>query len=354
DVRRRTRARLDGELAEDAERLGASDALRRFRRRAMLRIAARDLGGAPFEEIVEEISDVAEACISSACSSVGAGELAVIGLGKLGGRELNYSSDVDVVFVHAEGGVRSHERADPAVAALIRLLSEPTAEGVALRVDPSLRPGGRGGALSRSLEATLEYYATQAATWERQALLKARPVAGDLELGARFVERVTPYVYPEELAPQAIDEVRQVKVRLEEYVRARGKSATEVKRGWGGIRDVEFAVQLLQIVHGRRDDRLRETGTLAALGALASEGYVAESDAKALADAYRFLRTLEHRLQIVRDLQTHELPADRASRNTLARSIGLDGPDALQAEYDRQTALVRGLHERLFYRPLLE
>ncbi|MGH2591345.1 MAG: hypothetical protein ACRDGW_11195, partial [Actinomycetota bacterium] len=124
DVRRRTRARLDRELAEDAERLGAADALRRFRRRAMLRIAARDLGGAPLEEIVEEISEVAEACISSACSSVGAGELAVIGLGKLGGRELNYSSDVDVIFVHAEGGVRSHERADPAVASLIRLLSE--------------------------------------------------------------------------------------------------------------------------------------------------------------------------------------------------------------------------------------
>jgi glutamate-ammonia-ligase adenylyltransferase len=354
DVSRRTRVQLEGELAEDVERLGASDALRRFRRRAMLRIAARDLGGAPLDDVVEEITGVAEACISSACSSLGAGELAVIGLGKLGGRELNYSSDVDVVFVHAEGGARSHERADPAVAALIRLLSEPTAEGVALRVDPSLRPGGRGGALSRSLAATLEYYATQAATWERQALLKARPVAGDLELGARFVERVTPYVYPEELAPQAIDEVRQVKVRLEEYVRARGKSATEVKRGWGGIRDVEFAVQLLQIVHGRRDERLRETGTLAALGALASEGYVAEFDAKALADAYRFLRTLEHRLQIVRDLQTHELPADRPARNTLARSLGLDGPDALQAEYDRQTALVRGLHERLFYRPLLE
>jgi len=165
---------------------------------------------------------------------------------------------------------------------------------------------------------------------------------------------VEPFVYPEHLAPQAIDEVRRVKVRIEEYVRARGKAGVEVKRGWGGIRDVEFAVQLLQIVHGRRDVRLREPNTLRALAVLAAEGYVADPDAGGLAEAYRFLRTLEHRLQIVRDLQTHDLPADRASRTALARSLGLDGADALRSEYQRQTTLVRGLHERLFYRPLLE
>ena len=354
DVRPRTRVELDAELAADVQRLGSADALRRFRRRAMLRVAARDLGGARLEEIVEEISAIAESCLSHASVSVGAEHLAVIGLGKLGGHELNYASDVDVVFVHGEGGGAEQEPADRVAAELIRLLSDPTSEGLALRIDPTLRPGGRGGALSRSLDAMREYYANQAATWERQALLKARPVAGDLELGDRFVAMVAPFVYPDELAPQAIDEVRQVKVRLEEYVRARGKAAIEVKRGWGGIRDVEFAVQLLQIVHGRRDERLREPNTLAALSALAAAGYVAEADAEALAGAYRFLRTLEHRLQMVRDLQTHELPAGRAARNTLARSLGLDGADELQSEYERQTSLVRGLHERLFYRPLLE
>ncbi|MGZ5353988.1 MAG: [protein-PII] uridylyltransferase family protein [Actinomycetota bacterium] len=354
DVRPRTREELDAELEADAARLGPADGLRRFRRRAMLRIAARDLGGARLEDVVAEISAVAESCLESAARATGASSLAVIGLGKLGGRELNYASDVDVVFVHASGGAAAEEANARAAAALIRLLSEPTGEGLGLRVDPTLRPGGRGGALSRSVDAMREYYASQAATWERQALIKARPVAGDAALGVRFVEMVAPFVYPDELAASAIDEVRQVKVRLEEYVRARGKAATEVKRGWGGIRDVEFAVQLLQIVHGRRDERLREPNTLAALAALAAEGYVAEPDAEALADAYRFLRTLEHRLQIVRDLRTHELPADRASRTALARSLGLDGPDALQAEYERQTALVRGLHERLFYRPLLE
>jgi glutamate-ammonia-ligase adenylyltransferase len=318
----------------------------------MLRVAARDLGGAPFDEVVAEITAVAEACLSFAAAAIADEGLAVVALGKLGGAELNYASDVDVLFVHPAAA--SHEAAERAAAAFLRLLAEPTTEGIALRVDPTLRPGGRGGSLSRSLDAMRAYYAEQAATWERQALLKARPVAGDLGLAAAFVEAVEPFVYPEELAPQAIDEVRQVKVRLEEYVRARGKAATEVKRGWGGIRDVEFAVQLLQIVHGRRDERLRRTGTLDALGALAAEGYVTETDAEALAGSYRFLRTLEHRLQIVRDLQTHELPSSRAARDALARSLRLDGPEALQAEYDRQTALVRGLHERLFYRPLLE
>jgi glutamate-ammonia-ligase adenylyltransferase len=354
DVRARTRSELDEELEGELDRLGPAGGLRRFRHRAMLRVAARDLGGASLDDVVAEISAVAETCLDGASRAAGTGALAIVGLGKLGGAELNYASDVDVVFVHAEPGAATQEPSARSAAVLIRLLSEPTAEGIALRVDPTLRPGGRAGALSRSLEAMREHYASRAATWERQALIKARPVAGDLELGERFVEMVTPFVYPAELAPTAIDEVRQVKVRLEEYVRARGKAATEVKRGWGGIRDVEFAVQLLQIVHGRRDERLRLPNTLAALAVLAEEGYVAEEDAAALADAYRFLRTLEHRLQIVRDLQTHELPADRAARTTIARSLGLGGADALQAEYDRQTELVRGLHERLFYRPLLE
>jgi glutamate-ammonia-ligase adenylyltransferase len=352
DVRSKARAELDAERDTDVERFGPADGLRRFRRRAMLRIAARDLAGAPFEDVVAEITSVAESCLTRASADVGG--LALIALGKLGGRELNYSSDVDLVFVTDDAGGAAHERGDQAASRLIKLLSEPTSEGVALRVDPTLRPGGRSGSLTRSLGAMRDYYARTAAAWERQALLKARPAAGDLELGAAFVHAVTPFVYPEELAPQAIDEVRQVKVRLEEYVRARGKAAVEVKRGWGGIRDIEFAVQLLQIVHGRRDERLRETNTLAALRALASAGYVAEADAAILADAYRFLRMVEHRLQIVRDLQTHELPSDRAARNTLARSLGFADPDGLQAEYDRQTALVRGLHERLFYRPLLE
>ncbi len=354
DARRPSRADLETELERDVGRLGIRDALRRFRHRSLLRVAARDLSNAALEDVVAEISDVAEVCLQAACREAAPEGIAIVALGKLGGAELNYASDVDVVFVHDGSGPERQGAAERACAVLVRLLSEPTAEGIALRVDPTLRPGGRRGALSRSLEAMREYYADQAATWERQALIKARPVAGRADLGAAFVEAVSPFVFPTELEPAAIEEVRRVKVRLEEYVRAAGKATTEVKRGHGGIRDVEFAVQLLQIVHGRRDGRLREPNTLRALAVLANEGYVGREDAAALSDAYRFLRRLEHRLQIVRDLQTHELPADPASRKVIARSLDMASARELEAEYERQTGLVRGLHERLFYRPLLE
>ncbi len=360
DVSLRDRRALDEELAADIDGLGPEAGLRRFRRRALMRVAARDLAGAALDEVVREISDVADACIAAAlriaAEPTAAAEptLAVIGLGKLGGRELNFASDVDLLFMHVEQGPPAQDEAERLAAAFIRLLAEPTADGVALRVDPTLRPGGRSGALSRSLDATIAYYDGESATWERQAMLKARAVAGDQQLGAGFIRGLEPLVYPEHLPAAAIDEVRRTKVRLEEYILQRGKEFTEVKRGHGGIRDVEFAVQLLQLVHGRRDPALRSPSTLAALASLADEGYVARSDAEDLAAAYRFLRRLEHRLQIVRDLQTHDLPAEIAARTTLARSLGLTDARELQAAYDRTTGLVRQIHERLFYRPLLE
>jgi glutamate-ammonia-ligase adenylyltransferase len=353
DVSVRERSALDEELTGDVARLGPEAGLRRFRRRALMRVAARDLAGAPLEEVVGEISDVADACLEAAAGHAAPG-LAVIALGKLGGRELNYASDVDLLFVHQASGADAQDRAEAAAGALMRLLAEPTEDGIALRVDPALRPGGRAGALSRSLEATLAYYERESATWERQAMIKARAAAGDLDLGQAFIDGVTPLVYPAHLEPAAIDEVRRTKVRLEEYMRRRGKDLIEVKRGRGGLRDVEFAVQLLQIVHGRRDPALRSPNTLHALRALADEGYIARVDADALAGAYVFLRRLEHRLQMVRDLQTHELPAGARARATLARSLGMKDAGELQAEYDRTTGLVRGIHERLFYRPLLE
>jgi glutamate-ammonia-ligase adenylyltransferase len=353
-LRPRTAQELESELGADVDRLGPPAALRRFRRRSMLRVAALDLAGVPFEDVVREISAIADACLQAACREAVPSGVAVIALGKLGGRELNYASDVDVVFVHEGAGPERQTDAERECASLVRLLAEPEAEGIALRVDATLRPGGGRGPLSRSLDAMRAYYDAEAGTWERQALIKARAVAGDDELGSAFVEAVAPFVFPAELAPAAIDEVRRVKVRLEEYVRATGKAGVEVKRGRGGIRDVEFAVQLLQIVHGGRDERLREPNTLRALEVLAEEGYVARHDAAALADAYRFLRVLEHRLQIVRDLRTHELPADPAARTVLARSLGMADADELLGAYERQTASVRELHERLFYRPLLE
>jgi glutamate-ammonia-ligase adenylyltransferase len=351
----RPKQRLADEAAADVAALGHGDGLRRFRRRAGYRVAARDLGGAAVEDVMTELTAIAEVCLEVAARAVeGGGELAIVGMGKLGGRELNYASDVDVVFLHREGGPDALQRAGRAAAAVIELLSAPGPEGIALRVDPDLRPEGRAGPLSRSLEVMGDYYEHHAATWERQALLKARPVAGDLDLGAGFVRTVTPLVFPSILPATAVEDVRASKARIEEHVRAMGKEDVELKRGRGGIRDVEFAVQLLQLVHAGRDERLREPNTLRALAVLGEEGFVRRADADVLADSYRFLRRLEHRLQMVRDLQTHELPPDQGSQTKLARSMGLADASALLSAYARTTDVVRGLHERLFYRPLME
>jgi glutamate-ammonia-ligase adenylyltransferase len=346
----RTRDVLMAEVEADINRLGPATGLRRFRHRALFRLAARDLGGAAVEDVLSEMTAIAEVCLEAADRTVGPA-LTIIGMGKLGGAELNYSSDVDVIFVHPD---RDSSEAVNRAVELVALLSEPTEEGVALRVDTTLRPEGRAGPLSRSMASTIEYYRRHAATWERQALLKARPVAGAVDVGSRLLDELAPIVYPDHLEPSAIDDVRHMKVRIEEYVRARGKDAIEVKRGRGGIRDVEFAVQLLQMVHGRRDPSLRQPNTLLALATLAEEGYVAVSDAEELGASYRFLRSLEHRLQLARDLQTHELPDDAPSLRRLARSLGLGEAEALRRVYEEHTEIVRGLHERLFYRPLLE
>jgi len=361
DTRPRGREDLMVEAAGDVAHLGSRAGLRRFRRRALLRVAARDLAGAPYDDVVAEVTAVAEACLEVAVREArpDRGEtnglrLAVIGMGKLGGEELNYASDVDVVFVHDPAGAEAQEAASRWAAAVLALVSEPTGDGVALRVDASLRPEGRAGPLSRSLASTLEYYRRHAATWERQALLKARPVAGDRALGGGLLDELADVTYADHLEPSAIEDVRNMKVRIEEYVRARGKEAVEVKRGRGGIRDVEFAVQLLQMVHGRRDRSLRDPNTLRSLGVLAREGYVSVADADALTRSYRFLRTLEHRLQIARDLQTHELPEDAPALTRIARSMGLPDGEALRSAYEENTREVRTLHERLFYRPLME
>ncbi|MGH2677520.1 MAG: hypothetical protein ACRDHB_04055 [Actinomycetota bacterium] len=353
DPRPRSRDHLLAEARRSADEHGVEAGLRRFRRRAMARVAVRDLEGATVDEVVAEISWLAEACLEVGVEHAG-DEVAVIGLGKLGGQELNYSSDVDVVFVHRGMGSEVQTQASRRSARVVAILSEVTEDGSALRVDTALRPEGRDGPLSRSSASALEYYRRHAATWERQAWLKARPVAGDRTLADALIDELEPVIYPDHLEPSAIEDVRAMKVRIEEYVRARGKEATSVKRGRGGIRDVEFAVQLLQLVHARRDPSLREPNTLGALAVLADRGYIAEGDAESLASSYRFLRKLEHRLQLARDLQTHDLPEDQADLRRLARAMDLSDQDELKEEYHRHSETVRSLHERLFYRPLLE
>jgi [glutamine synthetase] adenylyltransferase / [glutamine synthetase]-adenylyl-L-tyrosine phosphorylase len=350
------------ELVEEAGLLLAredpSAELRRWKHRQLVRIAGRDLLGiAELRTVGAELAGVAQACLGAALAiAAPTVPMAVIGMGKLGGVELNYSSDVDVVFVH-DGDAAEAERA---ARALMRVMTEPTRDGIVFRTDADLRPEGRSGALSRTIEAYTSYWERWAQAWELQALIKARPVAGDLRLADAFVAGASPFVWPDVLDPSAVHEIRAMKTRTEQMLTRRGLENRELKRGYGGIRDIEFAIQLLQLVHGRHDDSIRARATLDALEQLAGGGYVTIDDARQLDAAYVWLRTVEHRLQLVDEHQTHTLPADTEARTHLARVLGFrDRPgesalEQLDAEQQRHQTIVRAIHEKLFFAPILD
>jgi glutamate-ammonia-ligase adenylyltransferase len=286
-------------------------------------------------------------------------------MGKCGGHELNYASDVDVVFV-AEPAAAAVTESGPAeqeealrvgsrlASQLIAACSEHTAEGTVWPVDAALRPEGRSGPLVRSLASHRSYYERWAKTWEFQALLKARPVAGDLALGQEYVEAVAPLVWSASQREGFVDEVQAMRRRVLEHIPA-SLADRQIKLGTGGLRDVEFAVQLLQLVHGRADPALREPATLSALAQLIAGGYVGREDGAALDAAYRFLRVLEHRLQLDRLTRTHVLPEDEPTLRRIARSMGMtrDPQRELDLAWREHSRQVRRLHEKLFYRPLL-
>ncbi len=324
-------------------------ALARTKRLELLRVAARDLLGLDtLETVGAALADLAQQVLAGAVSLAGGGPLAVIGMGKLGGRELNYASDVDVLFVSANGPDEETAR---------RVLQT---AGLCFRVDADLRPEGRAGPLTRTLESYAAYWARWASTWEFQALLKARAVAGDAELGRQFARAADDQVWGRNYSADELAAVRSMKARTEGIVSGRGLATREIKRGPGGIRDIEFAVQLLQLVHGRNDPGIRERSTLGALTELAEAGYVAAEDAIALGDAYRFLRTVEHRLQLVEEEQTHSVPVAETARRRLSLVLGFEDDASASATNRFDDALrrcqrdVRAIHERLFFRPLLE
>ncbi len=342
----------------------AVEALRAAYRRCVLEVAARDAtGSVTVEEVGAEMADLASATLSAGLAVALAGlpedaapcRLAVIGMGKAGGRELNYVSDVDVVFVaEALDGTPD----DAALKTATRLVSEMmrVCGEVAWPVDAGLRPEGGAGPLVRTLASHEAYYRRWASTWEFQALLKARPLAGDLALGGAYVNVVAPMVWRASERKGFVEDVQAMRRRVEGTLKG-DRAAREVKLGPGGLRDVEFAVQLLQLVHGRTDDTVRSGTTLVALEQLAAGGYVGREDARHLAEAYRWLRTVEHRLQLHRLRRTHLLPAadDEVGLRRLARAVGYR-KDVLQT-FGRERAgyghEVRRLHEKLFYRPLL-
>ena len=379
----------------------ALDALRIAYRRALLSLTARDVvASADLPAVAADLADLAGATLEAALAVARAEDpasaalcrLAVIGMGKCGARELNYVSDVDVVFVaepvrpedgaavRSEGGgaagaagtaVAGTAPVDDAEALraatrlasrMMRVCSDSTPEGAIWQVDAGLRPEGKSGPLVRTLASHTAYYQRWAKTWEFQALLKARPVAGDQALGAAYIAMTSPLVWSAATREHFVDDVQAMRRRVLDHTtnslrRAPGSIAVdrELKLGPGGLRDVEFAVQLLQLVHGRRDVTLRVAGTLDALKALADGGYVGREDGAHLADAYRFLRTLEHRIQLFRLERTHTMPDDPAALRRIGRSMGwtTDPAGELGKAWRAHAREVRRLHEKLFYRPLL-
>ncbi|QFZ76727.1 bifunctional [glutamine synthetase] adenylyltransferase/[glutamine synthetase]-adenylyl-L-tyrosine phosphorylase [Streptomyces fagopyri] len=337
-------------------------------RRCLLSIAARDVcGTTDLAQTAAELADLAtatlRAALTIACDAAPADaalcRLAVVAMGKCGGHELNYVSDVDVIFVaEAVGGAdegKAIQAATRLAAHMMRICSETTVEGSIWPVDANLRPEGRNGPLVRTLSSHLAYYQRWAKTWEFQALLKARPVAGDLDLGAEYVATLAPLVWHAAERENFVPDVQKMRRRVVENIPV-AEVDRELKLGPGGLRDVEFAVQLLQLVHGRADSSLRSGTTLDALKALAAGGYVGRADAVQLDDSYRFLRLMEHRIQLFRLRRTHLVPEDSADLRRIGRSLGLrvDPVAELKREWKRHRAVVRRLHEKLFYRPLLD
>jgi [glutamine synthetase] adenylyltransferase / [glutamine synthetase]-adenylyl-L-tyrosine phosphorylase len=380
--------------------------------RRILHLAARDLtGDATVDEVAEELADLADAVLEAALA-IARSELpedatgvrfAVVAMGKCGARELNYASDIDVIFIAEPPSADQHghdpdsgEPSDTATlktatrlaTGLIRACERVTPEGSLFPVDPNLRPEGRQGPLVRSLASHLAYYERWAKTWEFQALLKARPAAGDLALGKRYVAALTPLVWQASRRDNFVEDVQAMRRRVIDTL-PKNLAGRELKLGPGGLRDIEFAVQLLQLVHGRDDDRLRVPPTLPALAALAAGGYVGRNDAEDLGQAYRFLRQTEHLLQLYQLRRTHTLPTDPSVLRRLGRALGSapkpllqnvrvvppDAPvtfrgtvtargaggrtavppeEAFTEAWARTVQRVRRLHEKLFYRPLLD
>ncbi len=346
----------------------AVNALRVEYRRLLLRLAARDLAhGLAVDDVAAELADLAagtlEAALAVARTRVGEAaatcRLAVVALGKCGGRELNYVSDVDVVFV-AEPAAHQAEPAALQAATklashLMQICSDHTAEGTIWPVDAALRPEGKAGPLVRTLASHAGYYERWAKTWEFQALLKARPVAGDTPLGRAYVEAMAPMVWQAAQREGFVPEVQAMRRRVLEHIPVKHVER-QIKLGSGGLRDVEFAVQLLQMVHGQAEEQIRLPTTLSALTVLTRLGYVGREDGQAMVDAYRFLRQVEHRMQLHQLRRTHLMPEDERGLRRLGRSLGFlkDPVRELDAALRHHRLEVRRLHEKLFYRPLLD
>lgn len=343
------------------------DELRISYHRKLLHIVTRDLTAlTSFEESAAEIADLAVATLGAALDIARRDEddealcrLAIMAMGKTGGRELNYISDVDVIFVY-EPAVGADDQAalkaaTRLAATTMRICGAHTGEGAIWEVDAGLRPEGKSGPLVRTLSSHVSYYERWATTWEFQALLKARFAAGDEQLGQAYLDAVSPMIWEASTRENFVTDVRSMRRRVVDNIPS-AHLDRQLKLGPGGLRDVEFAVQLLQLVHGRGDESLRSPTTLVGLRALIDGGYVGRRDGAAMGEAYEFLRTLEHRIQLFKLRRTHFVPEDEEDLRRIGRSMGFrhKSADNLVREWQAHRREVRRLHEKLFYRPLLE
>jgi [glutamine synthetase] adenylyltransferase / [glutamine synthetase]-adenylyl-L-tyrosine phosphorylase len=334
--------------------------LRRFRKRHMVRIAFRDLAGrADLTETMTDLSALADACIDQAASLLYRWQclkdgiptthnglkqkLVILGMGKLGGLELNFSSDVDLIFVYPEigmtpGGYQSISNKEFFVRLcrdILKIIGAATQEGIVFRVDVDLRPFGESGPVAMSFDAMEAYYQQQGREWERYAWIKARVISGDPDAGARLLERLKPFVYRRYLDFGAFESLRKMKQKISLEVKRKGM-ASNIKLGPGGIREVEFFGQVFQLIRGGVTPSLQERGIQQALKALAAEKYIPRRVCDDLIGAYRFLRTVEHRLQEFSDQQTHLVPSDPHARECLAASMGFDTFESFDELLEKQ------------------
>lgn len=378
---------LDAELAGMLQGVSTPDEamkpLRTFKQRAYLRIAVCDLmkqSGTP--AVLERLTDVADLCLQAAHDVCGMklearhgrpmlegskpSGFAVIGMGKLGGRDLNFSSDIDLLYVYdATDGRTEKDRTStyeyyPKLArAITDLISRLTPDGQVFRVDLRLRPEGRAGDIANSIEGYRWHYEIQGQAWQRQALLKARCSAGSREVGGRFLDTIQPFVfYPALDQPLILEDINHMRERIAKALIERGSGDYHVKLGKGGIREIEFIAQGFQLVYAGFQGWPWERGTRRMLASLAEKGYLSDDEASDLDDAYLFLRDLENRIQMTSGHQTHEIPRERGAQAVLAGMMGLSGttleareaaPDRMLSAYARHTARVHQIYDRVFH-----
>ncbi|MBI5478780.1 MAG: bifunctional [glutamate--ammonia ligase]-adenylyl-L-tyrosine phosphorylase/[glutamate--ammonia-ligase] adenylyltransferase [Deltaproteobacteria bacterium] len=360
------RAEVERTLAGTTRPEDVARVLRAYRNREYLRLGARELGWGTFAEVGRELAALAAACLDAAVAAARAelerrygpaveeggarARFVVIGMGKLGGEELNFSSDIDLQYVYSSdagraGDLTLHEFFVRLAERTARLIGDRTDDGFVFRVDLRLRPEGTRGPLANSLAGLEAYYESWGRPWERQAWLKARPVAGDLDLGLEVLAALEPFVFPRSTSPGVIEEIHELNRRIKAELKE--PQASNIKLGPGGIREVEFFVQALQLLHAGKNPTLRARGTLRALDVLLFAGLVSERERRTLADAYVFLRRLEHRLQLEHGVATHSLPADEAALARIARRLGYETLPDFRADLERHTAAVAEAYRTL-------